>query len=183
MSKFQSYKSGFGEWLTNEIICHFPSHRFRNWYLRKMGIKMSKDVSFRTGFQIRYPKRISIGNGVCVGPGVLLDARKGIKIDDNATIAYQAIIWTLNHDYNDVHFCGKGAPVHIGKYAWICSRSIILPGINVGEGAIVASAAVVTRDVPPYAIVAGVPAKVIGYREKIDYVYGYVASLDNSHFM
>ena len=63
-------------------------------------------------------------------------------------------------------FCGKGALTEIGEYAWICSRSIILPGVKVGEGAVVASGAVVTKDVPPYTIVGGVPAKVIGKRER-----------------
>ncbi len=96
-----------------------------------------------------------------------------MEIGENAVIAYEAIIWTLNHDYNDIHFCGKGAPVKIGAYAWICSRSIILPGVCVGEGAVVASGAVVTKDVPPYTVVAGIPAKVIGYREKKNYAYGY----------
>ncbi len=88
-------------------------------------------------------------------------------------IAYEAIIWTLNHDYNDINFCGKGAPVEIGEYVWICSRSIILPGIKIGKGAVVASGAIVTKDVPDYAIVGGVPAKVIGHREENDYQYGY----------
>ena len=78
----------------------------------------------------------------------------------------EAIIWTLNHDYNDIHFCGKGASTEIGTYAWICSRSIILPGIKIGEGAIVASGAVVTKDVPTFTIVGGIPAKVIGKRGK-----------------
>lgn len=89
----------------------------------------------------------------------MLDGRKGLQIGDNVTIAYEAIIWTLNHDYNDIHFCGKGNAVVIGNFSWICSRSIILPGIRVGEGAIVASGAIVTKDVPEYAIVAGIPAK------------------------
>ena len=63
--------------------------------------------------------------------------------------------------------------VFIDDYAWICCRSVILPGIKIGKGAIVASGAVVTKDVPPYAIVGGIPAKVIGWREKKNYDYGY----------
>ena len=105
-----------------------------------------------------------------IGPKVLLDGRCGLKIGKSAVIAYEAIIWTLNHDYNDIHFAGKGAPVEIGEYAWICSRSIILPGLKIGKGA-VASNAVVTKDVPDFAIVGGVPAKIIGYREQKDYDY------------
>ncbi len=74
---------------------------------------------------------------------------------------------------NDINFCGKGAPVEIGEYAWICSRSIILPGIKIGKGAVVASGSIVTKDVPPYAIVGGIPAKIIGQREIKQYDYGY----------
>lgn len=100
-----------------------------------------------------------------IGPRVLLDGRKGLNIGNNAVIAYETIIWTLNHDYNDIHFCGKCAPVEIGAYAWICSRSIILPGVKIGEGAVVASGAIVTKDVKPYSVVAGVPAREICQRQ------------------
>lgn len=96
---------------------------------------------------IRNPKGVELGDGVSIGPKVLLDGRKGLTIGKNATIAYEAIIWSLNHDYNDIHFCGKGAYVNIGEYAWICSRSIILPGVSVGKYAVVASGAIVTKDV------------------------------------
>ena len=101
----------------------------------------------------------------------MLDGRCGLTIGKSAVIAYESIIWTLNHDYNDIHFAAKGGPVNIGEYAWVCSRSIILPGINIGMGAVVASNAVVTKDVPDFAIVAGVPAKIIGYRERKEYDY------------
>lgn len=106
---------------------------------------------------MRNPKGLIIEDGVNIGPKCLLDARKGLIIRKNAVIAYEAVIWSLNHDYNDKYFCGKGALTEIGEYAWICSRSIILPGVKVGEGAVVASGAVVTKDVPPYTIVGGVP--------------------------
>lgn len=125
------------------------------------------------GYHIRTPKGINIEDGVSIGPKVLLDGRKGLTIGKSAVIAYEAIIWTLNHDYNDLNFCGKGAPVEIGEYAWICSRSIVLPGVKIGKGAIVASGAIVTKNVPDYAIVAGIPAKVVGQREIKNYQYGY----------
>jgi maltose O-acetyltransferase len=148
-----------------------------------MGVKMTKNVRFYSGFSVRNPKDLVIEDGVSIGPKVLLDARSGLTIHKNAVIAYEAIIWTLNHDYNDIHFRGKGAPVDIGAFSWICSRSIILPGVRVGEGAIVASGAIVTKDVEPYSIVGGVPAKVIGYREKKEYDYGYSSSNDYNHIM
>ena len=150
-----------------------PSKALRNILIRFSGVKASKDVCFYPGFTIRNPKGLIIEDGASIGPKCLLDARRGLTIRKNAVIAYEAIVWSLNHDYNDIHFKGKGAPTEIGEYAWICSRSIILPGIKIGKGAIVASGAIVTKDVPNFAIVGGIPAKIIGYREEKDYQYGY----------
>jgi len=169
--------------LSTSIIPNIPSQTLRNWGMRKLGVKMSKNVKLYAGFSVRNPKGLIIEDGVNIGPKVLLDGRRGITIRKNAVIAYDAIIWSLNHDYNDVHFCGKGAPVEIGAYAWICSRSIILPGIVIGEGAIVASGAVVTKDVQPYTIVGGIPARVIGHRDKNLWEYGYIQSKDVNHLI
>lgn len=172
------------EWrFANHIIPNLPSKTLRNRGMRMMGVRMSKNVMLYSGFSIRNPKGLTIEDGVSIGPKVLLDARMGLTIRENAVIAYDAIIWTLNHDYNDVNFGGKGASVEIGSFAWVCCRSIILPGVKIGEGAIVASGAVVTKDVDPYTIVGGVPAKKIGERKKQKYNYGYQAILDSSHFI
>lgn len=172
------------EWrFTNHVIPNLPSKTLRNMGLRIMGVRMSKDVMLYSGISVRNPKGLTIEDGVSIGPKVLLDARMGLTIRKNAVIAYDAIIWTLNHDYNDVYFSGKGASVEIGPYAWVCCRSIILPGIRIGEGSVVASGAVVTKDVEPYTIVGGVPAKKIGERKRQRYNYGYQAKSDSSHFV
>lgn len=175
---------GYGAMSTiyTSIIPNVPSKTLRNRLIRLFGVKATRNVRFWPGFSVRNPKGLVIEDGVNIGPKCLLDARMGLVIHKSAVIAYEAIIWSLNHDYNDVHFCGKGAPTEIGAYAWICSRSIILPGVKVGEGAVVASGAIVTKDVPPYTIVAGVPAKEIGQREKKVYDYGYKANKDDMHF-
>lgn len=165
------------------IIPYLPSKHLKKYFLKMAGTRMSKNVKFIGRFTIRNHKGLTIKDGVSIGPGVLLDARSSLTICENAVIAYEAIIWTYNHDYNDVYFCGKGAPVTIGPFAWICSRAIILPGITIGEGAVVASGAIVTKDVPSYAVVAGIPAKIVGYRDKKEWKYGYVANEDFSHFL
>ena len=175
-------KEGFIWWFINYFISFFPSKTIRHMILKLAGMKISKNVRFYNGFHIRNPKGIIIKEGVSIGPNVLLDGRKGITIENNAVLAYDAIIWTLNHDYNDIKFSTKGGPVKIGRYTWICSRSIILPGINIGEGAVVASNSIVTKDVPPYAIVAGIPAKIIGYRDKKEWDFGYKKENDFMHF-
>lgn len=174
MSVFKKVKWHFFEMLQDYCLPNAISNKTRIIILKILGVKFIGPVHFRKGIQVRMGNgKLLIHKGVSVGPGVLLDARKGLEIGENAVIAYQAVVWTLNHDYNDVNFKSKGAKVIIGPYAWICSRSIILPGVSIGEGAVVASGAVVTKDVEPYTIVGGVPAKVIGKRERKTYTYGY----------
>ena len=124
--------------LTQRTISWLPSKHLRNWLIRLAGVKASSNVLFMPGFSVRNPKGLIIEDGVSIGPNVLLDARKGLIIHKSAVIAYEAVIWSLNHDYNDSSFCGKGSQTEIGAYSWICSRAIILPGVKIGEGAIVA---------------------------------------------
>jgi acetyltransferase-like isoleucine patch superfamily enzyme len=154
----------------NSIISRLPSRRIRLSLLRLFGAQIGKIALFG-GFEIRNPKGLKIENGCALGPRVRLDAREGLTIKSNTTIAAEVMIWTLHHDYNDDNFITIGTPVIIEEHAWICSRAIILPGVKIGKCAVVASGAVVTKDVPPYAIVGGVPAKIIGERTKKEYKY------------
>ena len=108
---------------------------------------------------IRKPKNICIGNNVSINKNVLLDGRGGkLTIEDSVDVAKDAQIWTLGHNINDINHRTVGSDVTIRHHAWVCTRAIVLPGVTIGEGAIVAAGAVVTKDVPPYAVVAGVPA-------------------------
>lgn len=154
------------EWLFIALLKRIPSRRIRIALLRCKGANIANDVAMFASIEIRNPEGLVIGNGCSIGPKVLLDARKGLKIGKSVTIAYDAIIWTLHHDMNASDFRTIGANTTIDDYAWICSRSIILPGVHIGEGAVVASGAVVTKDVPPYTVVGGIPAKKIGERNQ-----------------
>ena len=127
--------------------------------------KTGKRVFFGKGLDVRSPYRISIGDYCRINKNVLLDGRgKGLTIGNNVDIAQEVNIWTLQHDYNDPMYKAVGKSVVIEDYAWIASRATILPGVTIGRGAVVASCAVVTKNVPALAVVAGVPAKVIGHR-------------------
>lgn len=170
-NRLKNYKKDFIWWFTNSILSNTPFARIRKIGLKLVGVRFAGAAHFFEGFHIRAPHKIFIGNRVSIGPKVLLDGRRGLTIGNSVVVGYGAIIWTLNHDYNDIHFCVKGAPVKIEDFAWICSHSIILPGVTVGRGAVVAANAVVTKDVPPFAIVGGVPAKIIGHREEKEYDY------------
>jgi len=150
----------FNRWLT-----FFPFQSPRLWLLRRMLGRMGMAPSVLMGLEVRNPTNIELGDHVVLNRGVLLDGRGGrLSIGNNVDIAQEVVIWTLEHDVHDDHNQAVGAPVAIEDFAWIGHRAIIMPGVHIGRGAVVAAGAVVTRDVAPMTIVGGVPAHQIGRR-------------------
>lgn len=145
-------------------IALLPFHTIRILLLRLMGAKIGKSVGLYRGFEVRDPWKLKIGDNTLIGHKALLDARKGLIIGSNVNLSNEVMIWSLHHDYNDEFFEIIGDKVIIEDYAWICSRAIILPGVTIGKGAVVAAGSVVTKDVEPYTVVGGIPAKVISKR-------------------
>jgi acetyltransferase-like isoleucine patch superfamily enzyme len=86
-------------------------------------------------------------------------------VECDANISSGVMIWTAKHRHGNDSFDTVLAPVRIGGHCWVGPRSIIMPGVSVGRGAVICGGAVVTKSVPPFAIVAGIPAKVIGVRQ------------------
>lgn len=159
------------KWVIIRIICNIPSKHFRRKLLNLYpNVSIQKKVAIYNGLYW-WQGPLYIGEGTNVGFKCHLDCRKGIYIGKNVCIATGVTMWTLHHDYNDIHFKTKGGGIKIGDYVWICSQAIILPGVNIGEGAVIAAGAVVCKDVEEYTIVAGVPAKKVGEREKKKYDY------------
>lgn len=169
-ASYTKWKLSLQWWFINSFLSHFPSRHVRTFFLKLLGAKIGK-ISMFGGFEIRNPSGLVVQDGCSIGPRVLLDGRKGLQIKKNVTIACEAIIWTLHHDYNDKNFKAVGDPVVIEEYAWICSRAVILPGVTVGKGAVVATGSVVTKNVLPFTIVGGIPAKQIGKRDEKEYEY------------
>jgi maltose O-acetyltransferase len=93
-----------------------------------------------------------------------LDARGPLVIGENVSISPEVVILTAGHRTDDPGFPVETRPVTIEDHVWIGTRATILPGVRLGRGCVVAAGAVVTRDVPPLAIVGGVPAAQIGTR-------------------
>lgn len=144
-------------------------------YRAFFGVKMGKGVRVEGGCQILGgPQRISIGARTVINRGVILDGRFPLSIGSDGSISTQSAILTLQHDLQAPDFRAVGAPVAIGDRVFIGTRAIVLPGVSIGEGAAVAAGAVVTRDVEPYVIVGGVPAKPIGTRPRnLTYLTGF----------
>ncbi len=142
-----------------------PSHNFRAFFYRLFGIKIGKGSTIHTKARFYDPRNISIGEDTIVGEGVVLDGRARLVIGSHVDIASEVMIYNSQHDIEDENFKAEDKSVIIEDYCFIGPRSIILPGVTIGRGAIIAAGAVVTKDVPPYAIVGGVPAKIIGERK------------------
>jgi len=158
--------SGFF-WYQTRVVGRIPSQFIRIFLYRHVfGMKMGKNVVVYGGAEIRNPWNIVIGDGSVLGDDSKLDGRKGLIIGKNVNFSTGVWIWTDEHDKDDPYFRSnnKGGPVVIGDRAWISSRTTILPNITIGEGAVVAAGAVVTKNVDAYSVVGGIPAKIIGQR-------------------
>ena len=148
-----------------ELLRWLPSHGLRLWLYRhvyRMRIGPRTTV-YRTP-EIRAGHKVAIGASTSIGKNATLDGRMGLVIGSNVNISSEVAIWTLQHDKDSPTFATSGGRVVIGDYAWLSFRCTILPGVEIGEGAVVAAGAVVTKDVAPYTVVGGVPAKAIGLR-------------------
>ena len=119
------------------------------------------DVRILTPFICDFGNRVKFGKGVFINHSAILSASGGIEFEDGSMAAPGLRIATINHDMNERHAIYTYGKVTVKKNAWIGMNVTICPGVTIGEYAVVAAGAVVTKDVPDYAVVGGVPAKVI----------------------
>ena len=122
------------------------------------------DVRILTPFICDFGNRVKFGKGVFINHSAILSASGGIEFEDGSMAAPGLRIATINHDMNERHAIYTYGKVTVKKNAWIGMNVTICPGVTIGEYAVVAAGAVVTKDVPDYAIVGGNPAKILKYR-------------------
>jgi len=146
------------------ISDHIPLHLVRQSVFRFAGLRMGKGSIVHMGVRFFSCRGIVVGEGTIIGYRTFLDGRASLKIGSHVDIASEVLIYNSEHNLEAETFEAIEEPVEIGDYVFIGPRAIILPGVKIGRGAVVAAGAVVTKDVPDFAIVGGVPAKVIGER-------------------
>jgi len=146
--------------------CRIPSRRLRRFLLTRLLGHINSSSFVGLGTKFFDPWNISIADRSVINAGCIIDARGGeVVIGCDTDIGTETHIWTLEHDPNDPEHRTRGSGVTIEDHVWIATRVTILPGVTIGRGAVIACGSVVTKDVPEKAIVAGVPAKVIGQRD------------------
>lgn len=161
------YLSAFlKEYVVNDILPHIPS-----WSLRK---RILKTVKLSIGTKSFIMKRnyfmdinkIAIGDYTDINKGCFLDGRGTIIIGNNVSISHEVKIITGSHDMDSGQFEAIYKPIIIDDYVWLGAGCTILQGVHIGKGAVVCAGAVVTNDVNPYEVVAGIPARMIKHRNK-----------------
>ena len=129
---------------------------------RLIGKQVDRSFRMFPPFYTDFGKNITIGKDVFINSGCHFQDQGGIEIGDGALIGHNVVLATINHDLNPKenrknHY----APIRIGAHVWIGSNATVLPGVTIGDYAVVAAGAVVTRDVPAMTVVGGVPARVL----------------------
>ena len=129
---------------------------------RLIGKQVDRSFRMFPPFYTDFGKNITIGKDVFINSGCHFQDQGGIEIGDGALIGHNVVLATINHDLNPKenrknHY----AAIKIGAHVWIGSNATVLPGVTIGDYAVVAAGAVVTRDVPALTVVGGVPAKVL----------------------
>ena len=159
----------------NRIISHIPSHTFRQAFYRGvMQFEIGEKSYIFSGARFDTRGGFKVGQGSTINENCRLDNRGGLTIGSHVSISAEVCVLTADHDVHSATFAGRTRAVFIADYAFIGTRALLLPGVKVGRGAVVAAGAVVTKEVPPLTIVAGSPAKQIGTREStLDYSVEY----------
>lgn len=164
-NRIKSWGEDFGLWWVHGVSELVPFHSFRKLIFRIAGMHIHQSSTVHMGARFFNPGGIHIGEDTIVGFRAFLDGRDELKIGSHVDIASEVMIYNSEHSIDDPEFAATTGPVEIGNYVFVGPRAIILPGVKIGNGAVIAAGAVVTKDVPEFAIVGGVPAKIIGERK------------------
>lgn len=136
--------------------------------LEEYGIRGGTTIDYQT--YIRYPSKVSIGSATTINRGCRFYASQHckdvrIRVGSHVAVGPEVSFFAAGHDYTELSLPDTAGSIEVGDYVWIGGRSVVLGGVKIGEGAVIGAGSVVTQDIPPYTVAAGVPAKVIKMRE------------------
>jgi acetyltransferase-like isoleucine patch superfamily enzyme len=135
-----------------------------------MGAKIGDPVKIGPGVWLRVPSQVSIGDGCKLGGTVMFESYGEVSIGRNVIIN-DSYLYTTQHDVNDPGFKAERRTITIGDYAWLPRKVIVLPGVHIGNYAVIGTGSVVANDIPDYGVAVGNPARVVKERARIKYTY------------
>ena len=141
-----------------------PFHSWRAFLLRGFGAALGPNCHFYPRSRVWAPWNLVCADGVTLGDEAEIYNPSLVIMGSHAIVSQQAYICGATHDYNDPSFPLISFPMSVGAYAWVCARASVSPGVNVGEGAVLGLGSVATRDLEPWTVYAGVPARPIKRR-------------------
>lgn len=141
---------------------------WRAFWLRCFGARVGKHCTIRRTSRVYYPWLLTLGDESCLADRVEIYNLGPIEIGRSVNISQEAYLCAGTHDYRRRSFPLLTPPIRIGNNVWIGARAFIGPGVELGDGAIVAAAAVVVKNVPPWMIVGGNPARVLKPRPPLE---------------
>ena len=141
-----------------------PFYGLKRWVLRQFGAQIGRGVVIKPHVRIKFPWRCRIGDHCWIGEDVWIDNLAAVRLANDICVSQGAYLCTGSHDHRRATFDLIVKPIEVGSSAWIGAKAIVLPGVTIGPGAVVAAGSVVTRDVASGVIVGGSPCRVIGER-------------------
>lgn len=151
--------------VANRIVAYVPCFALRRFFYRQvMCFKLDPSCFLFMGTWFDCKGGLTVGANCTINQNCRLDTRGGITVGDYVSISAEVCILTADHDMTSAVSLSRNRPVRIERHAFVGTRALILPGVTIGEGAAVGAGSVVTRDVPAFTTVAGVPARHIKNR-------------------
>jgi len=151
------------------LLCRWTPKPFHNWrslVLRMFGGKIGNSNFIYPSCKIWAPWLLTTEDCVTIGPGVEVYNPGGVLLQDHAIVSQDAYLCGATHDYDSPEFTYIKKRITVGPYAWVCAKAIVLPGVHCKEGSVLGAAAVATRDLEPWTVYAGNPAKLVKPRKK-----------------
>ena len=150
--------------LINLTVFRVMPNAIRIAVLRIFGANIGKRCLIYASAKIYVPWNLKIGDAVCIGPRVELYDKGEISIGSGVIVSQDAWLCTASHDISDSRMGLKLKSITIGNDVWIAAKASVLPGVKIGDGAVVGACAVVSKDVPSWSVMVGNPAVVVGSR-------------------
>jgi putative colanic acid biosynthesis acetyltransferase WcaF len=143
-----------------------PLHGWRSWLLRRFGARLGAHCHIYPKCRIWAPWNLRCDDGAAIADEAIIYNVAEVQLGVHAIVSQAAYLCTATHDIDDPDFPMISASIVIGRFAWVCARACVLPGVSIGDGAVLGLASVTSRDLDPWQVYAGMPARCIRERRR-----------------